>query len=98
MSILTFASRPGLASGHGMDDMNARAATERRVEPLEEADVLALQKDVHVRPQLAGFVTEIEAQAGVFPFERVDHLTDRSARCVHLPLIACALPERGRDP
>src|SRR5439155_918853 len=59
------------ASGDRRDDGQLVTRLERRVEVREEADVLAVDEDVHEAPHLPGLVTDALLQARVTPLEIV---------------------------
>src|SRR2546430_2730478 len=84
-------------AGHGREENDRLAFADRRVEPVEGADVLALEVDVHERGDLLVPVEELGAQLREATGEIVEHLANRAPGCGHLALAADGGAQRGRD-
>src|SRR5947209_20538994 len=81
----------------GMDDVNGRAGSNRRVKTLEVAHLFRIKEDVDEGPKLAGFVTDVESQAGVVAFQRVNDLAHRTSHGGDAAALPRARQERARD-
>ena len=65
--------------GHGGDDAHDLAGRDRRVEVLQEADVLVGDEDVDEAPQRTRLVEDALAEPGVRGVELLQHVGDGSA-------------------
>src|SRR5919198_34338 len=84
------------ASGDRRDDGELVTRLEGRVEVLQEADVLAVDEDVHEAPHLARLVTDALLQARVAPLEIVHERGHRRPLRLDSPNAARVLAERRR--
>src|SRR5438093_6661013 len=85
-----------LASGDRRDDGQLVARLERRLEEREEADVLAVDEDVHEASHLSGLVTDTLLQARVAPLEIVHQRGHRRPLRLDPPGAPRVLAERRR--
>src|SRR3989454_412292 len=82
------------ASRDRRDDRQLVARLERRLEVLQEADVLAVDEDVHEAPHLSGLVTDALLQARVAPLEIVHECGHRRPLRLDPPGAPRVLAER----
>jgi hypothetical protein len=82
-----------LATGHGVDDVDHGTGRDARIQPIHESDIFLAEKDVHEGAEFAGFVAEVEANAGMLLLQGVDDFAHRPSRGMDLALIAGALAE-----
>jgi hypothetical protein len=63
--------------------MNPGSSKDWSIKTLQVANICAVEENIHVRPQLASFIAEIEAQTRKILFQRINNLTDGSSRYGH---------------
>src|SRR3954454_137096 len=85
------------AAGYGGQDRQLVAVRHRRVQAVEEADVLAAQIHVHEPAQAAVVVGHPRAQLAVLGVEAVERLPHRRAVDPRLGLIARGVAELRRQ-
>src|SRR5687767_14131715 len=93
------ASRPRglLTPGDGRNDRHLVRVLHRRLEVLEEPDVLVVGEDVDEAPHLPGLVADALLDARVLRLEAGDELTDGAARRRDLLLAVRQLAQRRGD-
>src|SRR6185295_11175579 len=86
------------AAGDGRDDGDLVRVLDRRLQVLEEADVLVVGEDVHEAPDLAALVADALLDPGELRFEAGDEITDGGARGRDLFLAVRQLAQRSGNP
>jgi hypothetical protein len=61
------------ATGDRWQNMECGVLGERSIQPLEVADMHAVEENIDERAKFAGLVAEVEAHARIVAFERVDY-------------------------
>src|SRR6478736_4219586 len=90
-------ARQALPAGDGGEDLDLLAVGHRRVEPVAEADVLAVDVDVDEAAQAAVAIRQPVAQLAVALEQRVEHGADGGALDADGALTARGLAQLGRQ-
>src|SRR5688572_25647331 len=91
-----YAQADGLASGDRRDDRDIGPGPHRRIEALQEADVLAVDVQVHEPAELAGAEQTLR-DTRIAALEVTDDVGDRSSLCRHLARAIGQGAELGGD-
>ena len=86
-----------LAAGHRREQDHGRALANRRVEPVEHADVLAVEVDVHEGRDAFAVVENLPPEAGEARSEVGEHVAHRRAGRLDLARAADLGAQGGRD-
>src|SRR5436305_2043847 len=90
-------SRSASATGDGWEDRHLAAIGDRRLQPVEEADVLPADVDVDEAPERPVVVGHAAAQLAEAVVELPEHLLDRRPVDLRLAVALGGRPELGRD-
>lgn len=98
MPCLILSARSARTTCYRVNNVNRGAGRYRRVEPLEKTYVFLLKENIDIGAKFARLVTDVEADAGMRPLQRVDHLTDGFAAHLNRPPATGATRQDGRNP